>query len=432
MTELLDTDTFIGAIKLSGDKYHNQFSESQNRQINKFCLDGICSIFTGDIIKDIINFIKKNKCPLDIIVSSTKFTTIEKLIIVKQLIYITNIQNPTWNLGISANTISKLFQHKEETYEFLELFTTIITYSIRKETTIFGYIHLYQLVLQLWMDVSKNYLSIDFRKNLISIGFNNYLPSVILHEIKCNIEIWFNNLGKNQDITELIEWLCIFDHTGNIACIKTSYEKKKKESFDKEKEFKKMHNMSMEEYKRQQQNAKINGICKYIRQNTSCPHATRCIFYHGKLEETYGIQPCRYGITCKHLHIGECKFLHKPSLNQLSKVHAFYSMLSRKGNLFLTTKEKYRYVDNEIRNNPYVILEKLKTDTFDIITYRIPTCTHDIDIYGAKQKCGNKVLFMTKLGSQLKFYCCYEHMYADYPNVSYVVKQNILDEIFNI
>lgn len=336
-------------------------------------------------------------------------------------------------LAISELTVTKLLQFKEETTSFLELFSNMVNFASARGIAIFGYQHLYQLILQQWMDPPKKVLTVNFRKKIISLGFGSAtLPRTIINLIKDNINVWFCNLGVNADVTELIEWLCIFDTSGEILHHKKLFEQSIKQSVDKKKAFRKMHNMTTEEYDVHQQAVKIEGLCKYIRENLACPHGVKCNFYHGKIVETYGIQPCRYNDRCQHLPKGDCKFVHDPNKQQLANTKAFYLAIKTDASSFLVDLSKTKYVDNQCYNNPFVILQKNEFDGRNV-HYSIPVCNCVVtDEFGVEHKCSKPVLFMSKKNGKISnFYCCYEHMNVNEAGCIYVVKQNVLDKILD-
>ncbi|MEM0353975.1 MAG: hypothetical protein QXW79_00200 [Thermoplasmata archaeon] len=333
------------------------------------------------------------------------------------------------NLEVGPDIISKLLEIKEETNDFVELYEKIICLAKKKKCEIFTYQHLYQLVLQIWMDHPNNLVSTDFRKKIIYISFGGKLPNKIVELIKSDIDIWFVNLRRNREITNLIYWLCTLDESGELEKYKNNYERIQDETSEKRKTFQKLYNMCIEEYYAYQQRAKANGLCKYIRRSEKCPHGTNCIFYHGKVEETYGIQMCKYGEKCSHLPLGECKFVHIPNKKQLEKIRNLYSSLQRTSNGFLARKEQTKYIDSQCLHNPFFILKKIG-NVGENILYIIPECNHVDEYFGIKKICKNPVRFMTKKNCKiLNFYCNYEHMVAHEPRTSYVVKQNVLNLI---
>lgn len=333
------------------------------------------------------------------------------------------------NVEVGPDVISRLLEIKEETIDFVELYEKIICLARKKDVEIFTYQHLYQLVLQIWLDHPNNLVSTDFRKKIISISFGGKLPNKIVDLIKSNVDIWFINLGRNREVTDLIYWLCTLDDSGELEKCKNSYEKIQKEAEEERKAFQKLYNMCKEEYHAYQQKAKANGLCKYIRQGEKCPHGTSCIFYHGNLEETYGVQICKYGDHCSHLPLGECKFVHIPNEKQLEKIKNLYSSLQKIGNGFLARKKQTKFIDSQCIHNPFFILKKLGNMGENVL-YVIPECNHVDEYFGIEKACKNPVRFMTKKnGKILNFYCCFEHMVAHEPGSLYVVKQNVLNLI---
>jgi len=334
-------------------------------------------------------------------------------------------------LQITSNTISELLLIKEETKDFFDLFSIVMQYCLKNNLQVFTYDHLYNLVLQVWMDLSDNTISTEFRKALIMIGFGGKIPKNIFRRIKANINTWLINTSKNSDIFDLVVWICSLDKTKELMRCKILYEKTMKESMEVTKSFQKLHNMTLEEYNIQQLISKKNGQCKYFRLGKICPHDTRCIFYHGKLEETYGIQPCRHGPKCAHFASGGCKFIHDISKKELQIVSNFYSNLQIIGDNFLVAQKDARFVDDQCITNPFIILKRQKSTNTHVV-YSIPVCSCTIiNEYGIAQSCDKPVRFMTKKNNKRisNFYCCYEHMNTMEPNSQYVVKQNVLDKI---
>jgi hypothetical protein len=187
-----------------------------------------------------------------------------------------------------------------------------------------------------------------------------------------------------------------------------------------------------DDYVFQQEKAKKKGLCKNFREGIKCGHGVNCIFYHGKIEDTYGIQPCRHRDKCVHLQKGECKFVHDPSESQIYSTKAFYSLFSLENDLFYISRSKSNLVDFQCKNDPFIILKKEET-TENNVYYSIPICLCIVtNNYGVKFVCNKPVRFMSKEdGTVSSFYCSHEHMITSEPNCqSYVVKQNILDIIF--
>jgi len=90
---------------------------------------------------------------------------------------------------------------------------------------IFTYDHLYHIVIQSWMDLPTIF-SNDFRKQLIMISCNGSLPTDIIEQFKLNAHEWFVNLSKKSIISDLINWICNINYSGELHGIKSIYEKK--------------------------------------------------------------------------------------------------------------------------------------------------------------------------------------------------------------
>ena len=385
---------------------------------------------SGSFSEDPLYILRLCKCPIDLVLA-TRLEISEKLCLIANIIGFVKINCPNWDIGISICTITKLLQIREETDNYYGLFSIIIDYGYGQKLLLFTYEHIYQLIIQLWMEIPSKMLSIEFRKKLIVKGLNSHLPATIIENIKFNVETWFSNLNKNSQITLLVEWFCELDSLGQLLAIKKSYEKTVQDKIEEDKAFKRKYNITIDEYNARQQVAKKNGLCKFIRQRTECPYNVNCTFYHGRLEETFGIQECRTGDKCQLLQKGECKFLHTSSPDRIDKTKKFYSQMNKLGESYLVPKEKVRQVDLECLYNPYIVLQKIETNNKSNYTkYVIPRCKHTTNKYGIEHVCNKRVLFMTKNNTKIKnFYCCYEHMVANEPAPFYVVKQNILDQM---
>jgi hypothetical protein len=381
-----------------------------------------------------IQIILNHRSPLDMIITCNFISFEEKMYIIDSIIEITNKYYPDYHLNITSKTISLFLQIKKEEDAYIACFTKIINFCSLHCLNAFTYIHLYHLVLQIWMDSPNNIVTNDFRKKLITIGINGTSKELIFNQIKMNLDIWFINIDKNQEVAELIDLICHLDDTGQLTSCKVLYEKKEKEKTNDIKIFQKKYNMTPHEYQIHQQIAKENGLCKYIREGKVCPRKTECIFYHGCVEETYGIQKCKYGTKCKHIIRGECKFVHEPSDEQMDEIKKFYNSLKRirNTNIFLVERHRSSYIDSQCLINPFIVLKK-KEIIGKFVHYQIPFCSHQIENeYGIKHACRNHVRFMTKQDGKISnFYCCYEHMNANEPGCSYVVKQNVLGLIFS-
>lgn len=378
--------------------------------------------------KKILIILLKNPCVIDTILIQDSLTVYGKKYITNKIIEMTKMYYPEYKLKITSGTITKLLQIKEESDDFLFLFTNIINFCVWNFLQVFTYVHLYYLVLQIWMDSPQNIISNNFRKKLIIIGFNGDPPQSIFEQIKININDWFINIGKNSDITELIDWLCLLDNTGQLSHNKILYEKTLKKPTKKMKLSQRLHNMTNEEYEIQQHNAKKNGLCKFVREGKICPHDTKCIFYHGKLEDTYGVQLCRLKTSCTRLNMGNCKFIHEPNDEQICKALTFYKLLKRDNTGFTMNLSNVWYVDKQCYTNPFVILKKDKIYS-EHAHYSIPVCSYTAkDEFNIENFCGKPIHFMSREGC---FYCCHKHMNISEPDCHFVVKQNILDKIFS-
>lgn len=281
--------------------------------------------------------------------------------------------------------ISKLLENKKETEEYLELYTKIML------NNTLNYNNLYYLVIQIWLDNPINLISIEFRKKLIKIGIKDNIPNDILEEIKENKNKWFNNVGHNETITELINWMCsIYPELINI---KEEYKDIKKKI---------INDVELAKKKK--------GICSYIRDKKECKYKERCAFYHGKIENTFGIQECIHKDNCSFLSKGTCLFTHKPNMNDIKEIKNIYSKL-------IKTKKGYKTkedIEKKIINNRYIILKKEFTKN-NITYYSVPTC----------KECNKEI----RLATKNNYYCSYEHLRKNESTDKIIVKQNIQDII---
>lgn len=261
---------------------------------------------TPEIIPaDIINELIKMGNPLECIVLNKKLSLKEKYFIC------TDILNEAINneLQITSMTISILLQNKSVDRWFYKLYYDIEDYCYRHRIYPYNYTHLYYLVLQLWLDASTDTISLIDRKELIEISFPDGFTEEIFNQITKDKYMWFGNIGRNKDVTELIDWMCKYDRTGTLIDLKESYERDIEECKFENKKIIKQYNASLEEYTLNQKAAKKNGLCKYTRTNQVCPHGFICRFYHGK--NKINKQLCRFGINCKNIDNHNCKFLHE-------------------------------------------------------------------------------------------------------------------------
>lgn len=402
------------------------------------------------------NLLKQKKSVDDILVSNLSIG--KKIKLIDFIIRSQELNNIDSCVEITPSTMTLLLKEKKNTVKYIILFTKIVKFSKKNfSKSIFTYEHLYHLIIQAWMDLPI-FLTNQFRKKLIMIALSSdvdenvneinpnqdldgilhdtekhrngtnekcTLPHEILQNFKLNANEWFVNLN-NPVISEMIDWLCDIDISGELAKIKNAYEKKLLEEKEIEKAFKKKFNMTRKEYETKQQIAKINGLCKFVRDNTKCPHGTNCNFYHGNLEETFAIQPCRNKKKCKFFLTGDCMFVHEPTKNQLIQINKFYKTLVN--NNFRMTKSQSVYVDKQCNTNPFIILKK-NEETNDYVKYCIPNCCCKYtDTLGVIHYCIEPVVFMTKKksGDPLNFYCSYEHMTMYENPISYCIKQNVL------
>ena len=389
------------------------------------------------------NYIEKLLCnpnPIDIIIASD-FSLKEKLCLVENLLDCYKTYFFNLNTGISSKTISILLENKQENSEFKNLFSKIIqfwhdAYYHTNSTPIFTYDHLYHLVIQVWADLPM-VLSTNFRKEIILIGLGNlvnstrgnHIPQNIINCIKADIHDWLVNIGKNQCVTNMIDWLFQLDTSEELINTKLAYEKNMKLSVESDKAFQKQHNITKEEYVVQQEKAKKYGLCKFIREGNECKFGVKCKFYHGKLEETEGVQECFNGFNCNHIANGKCKFVHTPTKKQFTDAKDFYEELEKDDTGFLVPYSRMKSIDLHCSCDPFIILKKGGT-IGEKIHYFIPkcSCVSSCDLY-----CNKPVRFMTKNNQVMNFYCSYEHMVKSEKNTpSYVVKQNILDQIFEV
>lgn len=332
------------------------------------------------------------------------------------------------NIIITSETITHLLKLKDNNLFYYDIYDIICSYCNNNKLNVFTYNHLYQLVLQPWINSNSN-IPLKNKKKMIQLSFPNGFSNEILHSIYLDQEMWFDSINQNKEISELIEWLCYYDKSNVIMTYKIQFETKNLNNIKEMKEFKKQYHISLEEYKIKQENAKKNGLCKYVRNNQLCPKYTICNFYHGPVEDTYGIQYCKYGNQCKYIQNNECNFLHKPSDLQISKLKEFYSSIKKIDNTtFMVDQLQEEYIDNKIKTDPYIILKKINR-IGNMIIYKIPTCDANVkDINGNYCKCNKNVVFASENFN--KFYCSYIHMYESEKTHKYTIKQNFLKYIF--
>lgn len=368
-----------------------------------------------------VNIIEKKNNPINFIIGlkctsiSEKYHLINELSLMMKDLFI--------DPNITPKTIRLLLKFKSEDPDFINLFSFLI----KKKPDVFTYDHLYHLVLQTWMDIHDTYISVNTRKNLISIGLGNSVNTKILENIKEEANNWFCNINKNSEITELIEWIGQIDASGQFIHYKMLYERQMEELDRNDKIFHKLSGITPIEFQHHYEKTKKNGLCKFIRENQICPYGLSCNFYHGKIEETYGIQPCKYGYKCSKR---TCKFQHEATSKIIQNTKTLYESLFTNDKYLSLHSSNEHYIDDQILNNPYFILQKLGKNN-DSIYYQLPKCCCPIrDEFGTFVTCNKPVRFMTKGPKKHKFYCCYEHMELCGDEARYVVKQNIIDKIF--
>lgn len=317
--------------------------------------------------------------------------------------------------NVNSNTITLLLSMKKNCIEYLEIFKLLV--NSEKTGKIFSSEHLYNIIFQSWADLPL-IIPLKIRKKLIRIGIGNNVSNTIVDDIKKNPEMWFSNNTKN--IIELINYLCKLDSTCEINSVRFSYVHQTRTNLVNTKLFQKKNNITQNEYQIRVQKTKANGLCSYVRRGLECPLGINCMFYHGKIEETYGIQLCRKADNCQHFKSGECKFIHIPNKTQIANTKNIYGSLEKDGDFFKIPILMENFIDNLILNDPFVILKKYMYKN-NYVYYELPSCEHK---FGCNF-CHRSVKFMTKkLGKPYHFYCCFEHMPKYTP---YVVKQNIIE-----
>lgn len=357
---------------------------------------------------------------IDEIISLENISLFEKKMLISKILE----HDKYLEIKINTYTMTKLLEIKEESVDFLEIYILIIRCAADRNTNIFTYEHLYHLVLQSWMDIPF-VISSNFKQQLIAIALNGFLPNNFIEKIAADSSDWFDNLQQSGNLLMIVDWLCHFDKMGHFYQIKNRYLEETKLQMIESKLFLKMHNITKDEYNIQQLRAKKNGLCKFIREKRTCENGQKCKFYHGKIEETYGIQSCRHGLSCSHFLKGECKFAHDPSQDQFHTTSILYKSLMKYRNGFLVLDQDFFMIERERKNNPFVIL-KLESQGKAGNYYVIPTCQ-----CATNGTCNELVKFIThERGWETRYYCSYDHMIQCQPNVPYQVKQNILKKIF--
>jgi hypothetical protein len=392
-----------------------------------------------DLLQMIIQFSYDNEIsilPIDQIILS-KLSLDEKKYLIENIINYskTMFHHPTTIsiLGISPTTISFLLEDKQNNVKFFDIFSIIINFSHDAGILIFTYDHLYHLVTQQWIDLPIVF-STNFRKKFILVGLNGHIPMSIIEQIQQKVDKFFPNFNKNQNVTEMINWLCDLDETGILNNTKNKYMEKMETSIDNTKAFIKKYCMTENDYKIKQEKAKKNGVCDSFRKGLECSNGVNCKFYHGKLPETFAIQKCKDGINCTRLANGKCTFVHEPTTEQLTMTQKFYYSLKKDTNGFSISPSQTKFVDANRKSNPFIILQK-DGIIDNKVHYSIPVCSYiETNDFGCSRYCNKPVKFMTmtkKANDKSNFYCSYEHMTKSETPTYFLVKQNILDKIFD-
>lgn len=364
---------------------------------------------------------------VDRILSSEKLTLFQKRMVVG------NMLQYHIHLGfvIGPSTMSRLLEIKEDSPDFHLLYINLVRYAASKNIALFTYKHLYHLVLQSWMDLPRVFRN-EFKKNLILIVLNGTLPIHFVHQIINDSVHWFGNTTNN----EMIEWLCSLDKSGFLNRKRTDYLTEMRIQTMESKQFQKIHGITKKEYEAQQKNTKRNGICMFTRIGKPCKKGPTCKFYHGPIEETYGVQMCLNGLggkSCALFSKGECRFVHEPTFEQVQQIIDFFKSLVRYRNGFLVWEKDLVRVQKEIRTNPFVILKLEKTiilrrkDKQELVYYFVvPGCQHVVN-QDTQEKCNEPVMFVTTKDTEIKYYCSYKHMVESEPTSDFRVKQNIMN-----
>lgn len=376
-----------------------------------------------DMIIIVVTYIlSKNKKPVDLILKNKDFSLVEKHIIFEIMCIYLNIIGFQSTLGITSKTITELLKLKEESDDFINFFDKIMKFCHRHKLEVFVYEQFYRLVLQFYMDF-PSFISVRMKKKILKSAFNSQLPISILKKMKVDIFSWFCDTDKDNEIAEIINWLCRFDKSEEIYKMRLFYESKK--NIDDE--------FLINEANSWDEQKKSRGLCRSVHTlGEECTYGrNKCVFYHGKLEDTYGIQPCTHGKLCTYFRNGNCKFVHSPSTDEFNVIKKFYNKFKTMDDILYVFNEKEMPFFDRLRlKNPFIILKKIFHNRKN--AYIIPKCAAVIKTFGGhKKKCNKPVKFMTKKGDEIcNFYCCYDHMQENEPDCCYVVKQNILHCFF--
>jgi hypothetical protein len=342
---------------------------------------------------------------------------------------------------VDEELVSELLDQRKESPDYLLAFQNLISLN----PTAFKYKHLYQLCFQSWLETGEQVISSDFRMKLILLGLGSSdaeleqlilmakrLDSLIENEmdisdetiiIPPNLSIrrdiidgisadptsWFGNLDKNPNLRHLMFLLKMFDITEELTQLELSYHEKHSFLTNSQKEFYFNNGITREEYQRNQEEAKKKGVCAHIRKGNECPNGCKCHFYHGPVEDTYGVQPCIRGATCEFHQRNQCKYKHDPTNEQLSKVETLGYCLKNTSGFFQCEIKNVLSVDNEIKTNPLVSLQKVNS-IGDTIYYVKAVChCSEKNEFGISQCCTKPVTIMTNT-SIPRFYCSHTHM----------------------
>ncbi len=150
------------------------------------------------------------------------------------------------NIIITSETITHLLKLKENNIYYYDIYDMICSYCNDKKLNVFIYNHLYQLVLQPWINSNSN-IPLKIRKKMIQSSFPNGFNNEILHSIYLEQEMWFSNINQNKEITELINWLCYYDKSNVIMTYKINFETESLNNIKEMKEFKKQYHITLEE-----------------------------------------------------------------------------------------------------------------------------------------------------------------------------------------
>jgi hypothetical protein len=234
-----------------------------------------------------LEYLRNTEYPIDSIIKLKNTDIAEKYFSIKNLISFTEKFNI--NLNVTCETLTLLLRIKSEKPEFLELYSFLID----KYPFIFNCDHLYHLVFQIWIDIRETYISMETRKNLIFIALKDGINDKIMEKIKEESDIWFLYTNENSEVHELIEFICEIDSSGKFRRYKELYESHYKEHRENDKLFRKITGITMIEFEEKRERTKRNGMCKFIIEKKECPYGINCKFYHGRVQDTFGIQICK-------------------------------------------------------------------------------------------------------------------------------------------